>query len=263
MTIGIRDLLGEADAFLVDQFGTLHDGIRPYPGALEALRLLQEAGKPVALLSNSGKRAAPNQARLARLGFPPDSYAAFISSGEVAWQRLARQGGGGACLLFSRGDDAAFLDRLPWRATHRAEEADLVLITGSEADRRGLAGYEAALHKAASRGVPCLCTNPDRTMLVEGGTAPGAGRIAELYAALGGEVTWVGKPYPPIYRAALAALGIAGGTRVMGVGDSIEHDVAGAHGAGCRAALVLMGIAAGMDPAAIAAEAGRWDATPD
>ena len=253
------DLLDEADAFLVDQFGTIHDGTRPYPGALATLYALRDAGKRVALVSNSGKRSAPNQARLATLGFPPDSYTAFISSGEVAWQQLAA-GQGGPCLLLSRGDDTAFLEGLPWHATADAADATLILITGSDADRRDLASYAALLRAPAARGIPCLCTNPDRTMLVPGGTAPGAGQIAALYEELGGPVTWIGKPHPAIYAAALAALGVPAGRRVLAVGDSIEHDVAGAHRAGCRAALVRTGIAAGLP---LAAEAARWSATPD
>jgi HAD superfamily hydrolase (TIGR01459 family) len=261
---GIAALLPEADAFLVDQFGTLHDGSRPYPGALDALHRLRGAGKPVALLSNSGKRSRANQARLTRLGFPPDSYALFLSSGEIAWQRLAQQGGEGKrCLMVSRGNDCGFLDGLDWTATDRAGDADLILITGSEADHYPLRAYRDLLAPAAERHVPCLCTNPDRTMLVAEGIAPGAGRIAALYAALGGRVTWIGKPYPAIYGAALAALGVAAGSRVVAIGDSVEHDVAGAHAAGCRAALVLTGIAEGLDEPALAAEAAHWRADPD
>lgn len=261
---GADALLDHGDTFLVDQFGTLHDGVRPYPGALRALRLLRAAGKRVALVSNSGKRAAPNQARLAQLGFPPESFDVLLSSGEVAWQHLAGTGGAGRrCLVLSRGEDGAFLAGLDWRPAETAEEADLVLIAGSEADRRSLDSYRALLAPAASRKVPCLCTNPDRTMLVAGGTAPGAGRIAALYAEMGGPVTWIGKPYPAIYAAALKALGVAAGPRVIGVGDSVEHDVAGAHGAGCQAALVLTGIAEGFDDAGLAAETARWHATPE
>lgn len=261
---GVAALLPQADTFLVDQFGTLHNGVRSYPGALDALRRLRDAGKHVALISNSGKRSRPNEARLARLGFTPDSYAFFLSSGELAWQRLARDGGAGKrCLMVSRGNDSGFLDGLDWTATDQARDADLVLIIGSEADHYPLRAYHDLLAPAAARRVPCLCTNPDRTMLVADGVAPGAGRIAALYAALGGPVTWIGKPYPAIYGAVLTALGVPAGPRVLGVGDSIEHDVAGAHAAGCRAALVRTGIAEGLDETALAAEAAHWRAEPD
>ena len=48
------------DEFLIDQFGVLHDGMRPYQGAIPCLTKLKELGKNVILLSNSGKRAYAN-----------------------------------------------------------------------------------------------------------------------------------------------------------------------------------------------------------
>ena len=80
---GLAELADRFDVFVLDQFGVLHDGSTPYPGAVDALRLLKAAGKHILLLSNSGKRSAPNEARLVRLGFEPDSWDHFLSSGEV------------------------------------------------------------------------------------------------------------------------------------------------------------------------------------
>ncbi|WP_245521488.1 Gfo/Idh/MocA family oxidoreductase, partial [Mesorhizobium sp. M2D.F.Ca.ET.178.01.1.1] len=37
-------------------------------------------------ISNSGKRAAPNERRLLKLGFEAGSWDHFVSSGEVAWR---------------------------------------------------------------------------------------------------------------------------------------------------------------------------------
>jgi HAD superfamily hydrolase (TIGR01459 family) len=241
---GVAELCGQAELFLVDQFGTLHDGSSAYSGAAAALHGLRAAGARVVLLSNSGKRAAPNEARLARLGFPRDSYDLCLTSGEVGWRMLADMARPGRCLLLSRGDDRGFLDGLAWRATRSGTEADLVIIAGSEADRRPLEEYATLLRQAAERGVPCLCTNPDRLMLVPGGLAPGAACIAEIYESLGGTVTWIGKPHPAIYASAFAAMGVAAGPGVIGIGDSLEHDIAGAARLGCRTALVRTGIAA-------------------
>ena len=105
--------------------------------------------------------------------------------------------------------------------------------------------------------------NPDRLMLVNGGIAPGAGQIAALYERLGGLVTWIGKPHPPIYRSALALLGDPAPARVWGIGDSVEHDIAGARAAGCRTALVVTGIAAGLGDAALSTELAQHDARLD
>jgi hypothetical protein len=56
------------DAFFVDQFGTLHDGLMAYPGAAAALMRIRAAGRKVVLLSNSGRPLKPNANRLASLG---------------------------------------------------------------------------------------------------------------------------------------------------------------------------------------------------
>jgi len=116
------------DLFIVDQYGVLHDGVRPYPGAPEALLRLREGGARVAILSNSGKRAAVNEARLVALGFDPGGWDAFVSSGEVAHAKLASTVDPPRCLVLARGDDGGLLDGLETRIVSRAEEADLVLI---------------------------------------------------------------------------------------------------------------------------------------
>ncbi len=264
---GVAPLLDRYDAFLIDQFGTLHDGVALYPGAADALALLRAAGKRVALLSNSGRRAAPNAARLSQLGIPPTAYDLFLTSGEVAANLLARgeiaaARGARTCLLLERHGDGALLQGLGLTATH-AGRPDLVIIAGSDGDLRTMGWYAELLAPLARRGVPAVCLNPDRIMLTPTGPAFGAGQIAETYAALGGTVSWIGKPHPAIYHAALAAIGNPDPSRVACIGDSVEHDIAGARGAGCGAWLLRAGIIAGWDDAAIDAECARVGAVPD
>jgi hypothetical protein len=61
--IGLAALADHFDVFYIDQFGVLHDGVRPYSGAIECLAKLKKLDKRVVLLSNSVKRAAANIAR--------------------------------------------------------------------------------------------------------------------------------------------------------------------------------------------------------
>jgi len=242
---GVRDLANRFDIFVLDQFGVLHDGSKPYPGAVEALLELKAAGRRILLLSNSGKRSAPNEARLAKLGFQPGSWDHFLSSGEAAWaslQRSLRGRAGLRCLLISRDGDRSAVAGLPLTLTESSAEADIVLLSASEGDRYDLDHYRWLLGPAAVRGVECICTNPDKIMLTASGPCFGAGRIADLYAEMGGPVTWIGKPFPEIYAAALAMLGDPDPDRVVCVGDSIEHDIAGGQRAGLAMALVTTGI---------------------
>ena len=251
MTVRVRGLGEIADRFdvaLVDQFGVLHNGQTPYPEARNALLQLRDSGLRVVLLSNSGKRADANAERLARFGFGPECFDLLVTSGEVAHAMIAdRRAGverGARCLVIARGGGGeAALDGLGLRFTTNASEAELVVIAGAETERIPLDDYAAMLRPAAERSVRALCTNPDRHMLTETGIRPGAGAIAERYAAMGGEVTWIGKPYAAIYEHVARTLGNVEWPRTMAVGDSREHDIAGVQAMGGRGVLVETGVA--------------------
>lgn len=264
---GVAALAKHYSVFLLDQFGVLHDGQRPYPGAVEALSALKRAGTTVALISNSGKRAEPNERRLLKLGFEAGSWDHFVSSGEVAWRSFHNMAGSGAlragtrCLLISRDGDHSAIEGLSLVPTGRGDDAELVLITASEGDRYDLDHYRRLLGPAAERQVPCFCTNPDRVMLTAVGPRFGAGEIADLYEQLGGSVTRIGKPYPAIYEAALELAGNPALDDVISVGDSVEHDIAGGKAAGVATALVLSGILA--DSGDLAGLFDKLDARPD
>lgn len=66
--VGLREIAGQFDLYLVDQYGVLHDGVA-YPAAVDALNRLGSDGRKVMVLTNSGKDASDNWARLASLGF--------------------------------------------------------------------------------------------------------------------------------------------------------------------------------------------------
>lgn len=241
---GVRDLVSIFDTFLIDQFGVLHDGTAPYPGAVEALATLKANGKKILLISNSGKRSAPNEQRLVRLGFQPGSWDLFLSSGEVAWRRLAASSDHAKqnCLLIAREGDRSAVEGLAFKLVSDGALADVVLLSGSEADRYDMDHYRRLLEPAALRKVPCLCTNPDKLMLTSEGPRFGAGQIAEAYAAMGGPVTWIGKPFPEIYETAKQILGNPPVARTACIGDSIEHDIVGGWQAGLNTVLVETGV---------------------
>ncbi len=254
---GLSEIVAGFDAILFDQYGVLHDGRRAFPGAAEAARRARAAGLGAAVLSNSGKRAEANAERLARLGFARELFDAVVTSGEACRGRLAadlaagRLAEGAAVLVVARGGPDAALEGLPLRLTDAPEKAALVLIAGREPERVTLAEDAARLAPLAARGVPAFCSNPDATMYSDIGPAPGPGALATAYAEAGGPVTWFGKPHRPIFESALAALGGPNPARVLMIGDSPEHDVAGAQAIGCATLLVTEGVQAG-DAAAVA-----------
>ena len=52
------------------------------------------------------------------------------------------------------------------------------------------------------------------------------GTLARWYSDMGGCVHLMGKPAPVIYEAAMKELGVDA-SKVLAIGDSLEHDVAG------------------------------------
>lgn len=257
----LPDLAESYDAFLVDQFGVLLDGSAAYTWAAAGLAMLAATGKPVILLSNSGKRSEPNAIRLIRLGFRREDFRLVLSSGEAAWRHLSHRAypHGTRVWLHARDGDTSAIEGLGLILTDTPAEAALLLLAGSQADVLTLDDYHAMLAPAAGK-VPMLCTNPDIEMLTPNGPRPGAGRIAQLYAELGGEVEWIGKPHPLIYHEAARLLPGIPAHRILCIGDSPAHDIAGGHRAGHKTCLVRTGLHAGASdedlPALCLAEAG-------
>jgi HAD superfamily hydrolase (TIGR01459 family) len=264
-----REIAGQYDAFLFDQFGVLHDGSHLYPGVLPVLTKLAERQAPVVIMTNSGKRSAANRARIERMGVDRRLFADVVSSGEVAWygirDRLFAEPfrpGRRAFIIGRAGDEYGF-DDLGLERADAPAEAECLLILGSNAPATSLDGYELMLRDAAVRRVPALCCNPDRLMLTAEGVVPAPGAIAERYAAQGGPVTWIGKPHREIYLAALGHAGHPAATRSLAIGDSIEHDIAGGRSAGLGTALVRTGVSADLAPAEIERRCQERGVFPD
>ncbi|QPF86817.1 TIGR01459 family HAD-type hydrolase [Bradyrhizobium genosp. L] len=251
---GLHQIIDRFDHVLLDQWGTLHEGQSIFPAARECLARLRQAGKRVLVLSNSGKRARSNAQRLAALGLPQDAYDGILTSGEVAWSGLkARMQApfaelGRRCFLIARGGDRTIVDGLDLAVVADVDDADFILLAGLDDAAAAPERWRPRLTGAATRGLPMLCANPDLTMFGAEGLIPAPGALARFYATLGGRVSYVGKPHAPIFAAALERLGHPSPARVLMIGDSLDHDVAGARAAGMLALLLRAGVHRDQDP---------------
>ncbi|MCU0885832.1 MAG: TIGR01459 family HAD-type hydrolase [Beijerinckiaceae bacterium] len=244
----LADIAGRFEVLVFDQWGVLHDGTRPYPGAVAAVEALAGRGVRMAVLSNSGKRSAPNRARIAAMGFPAQAFEVVMTSGEALWRDMADghlPGIGALCpIAASRRDAEEWLDGLGQaQLVDDPARADAVLLMGL-ADAPGHGSDVAGILAAAlARGLPVLCSNPDKASPRAGGiivSSPGA--LAEAHAAAGGRVLLYGKPHGPVFAALQRALHVEQAARLLMIGDSPEHDIAGAHAAGWASLLVRGGL---------------------
>lgn len=244
---GIGNLADQYDAFLIDQWGVLHNGQAPYPGVIQCLKRLVWAGKQVIIISNSGKRSDGNEARMKKLGFPRNSYSHLVTSGEIAWQMLATKSGdigefhSTPCLLLTSDRPENFVQGLMVPFVDSIEQAGWILLGGID-DARSPSFYEDIIEEGVARKLPLVCTNPDLTRITPNGLQPSAGAIAQAYQERRGKVHFIGKPYPEIYRHCLNLVPNVSASRILAVGDSIHHDIVGGQSVGINTLLTLSGV---------------------
>ena len=245
---GVAALARGFDGFIVDQWGILHDGTNPYPGALECLEMLRQGGKHVVVLSNSGRTGKDNLRIMASMGFPERLFDRCISAGEDARAALARRTLafharlGRRYYAFTRDDNVSLLDGLGLERVARVADAEFLAVIGIDSPPKRVADYAEALAAGAARSLPMICANPDIVRPSPDGILDAPGALAQRYEELGGEVFYHGKPHPAIYETCVAAFGGIARDRIVAIGDAIETDVLGASRAGLRSAFVAGGI---------------------
>lgn len=256
MISGLSEIADRYDLFLVDQWGVLHDGETPYPGAVETLRRLRGLGRPIVILSNSARRTHVGVAKMDAIGIPRALYDHLVTSGEETWRHLRDRTEpfyaalGRRCLIFTWGGERGLLEGLDLEPVESVAEADFILNSGTSGAT--LDEFEAVLREAADRKLPMVCANSDFISVAPDGSmqiCPGT--VARRYEELGGRVRWHGKPDVSVYRTCLSLYPDA--KRVLGLGDSLYHDVAGA----ARAGIESLFIAAGIHAAELGIERGE------
>lgn len=232
---GISDISDSYAGFIIDQWGVLHNGEKPYPGVVECLKELKARKKYIIILSNSGKRAENNKDRLKDIGIGPSLYDEILTSGEMTWQGLNSQdkgffvGLGKKVYVISRGGDRSIVDGLDIEVVDNPADAEFLIISGSDAPDKTLEDYEPALKIAVRKQLKALCANPDSRGVMGGNNIMGPGTIARRYQDFGGVVHYIGKPHQPIFQHCINTLQqreIYPGQTIM-IGDSMTHDILG------------------------------------
>lgn len=227
---------------LCDVWGVVHDGVSLYPGAAARLAQWRSGGRCVILLTNAPRTAEAVEQQLARIGLPRDAYDFVATSGEAGIEALLALGK--PVGFVGTAGDREILEGRGVSISEGEEFTDLA-VTGVRQDRPQAEDYRADLERWVEQDVRMHCLNPDR-MVIRGGVPEAcAGAIADLYAMMGGDVTWYGKPHEAIYRHALHLAGNPPDDEVLAVGDGLQTDVLGAARRGFDTVFVTGGIHAG------------------
>ncbi len=244
---GIARVAPRYRALLCDVWGVLHDGLKPFAPAVDALQRFRSQGGVVLLLSNSPRLSSDIPAQLAHIGVPADTYDGVITSGDATKFLLERDYAQKRYFRIGPERDAGFFSALGLRQA-RFEEADIIVCSGLVDDENETpADYQNQLMQALKRNLPFVCVNPD--IIVHKGEKQlyCAGALAQIYETMGGESIYAGKPHRPIYDLSFARLAQIKGANIerqaiVALGDGLKTDILGATAAGIGAIFVTGGI---------------------
>lgn len=247
---GVSDISDSYMGFIIDQWGVLHDGEDLFPGAADCLKELKERKKTILILSNSDERAEENKAKLKKMGLGPSLYNTIVTPAEVIWEGFnTRKDGafeklGKRCYVFGRrGQEQVYKDS-GIEIVEDINDADFVLILGMDYPRKTLMDYDPIIRKAIQKRLRAFCQNPDSLSMIGAGLLTGPLLLARRYEDSGGIVNYIGKPHKLIFNYCIQYLqkkDIYPAQTVM-LGDTMAHDVIGAHASGIDTCLFRSGL---------------------
>jgi HAD superfamily hydrolase (TIGR01458 family) len=225
-----------ARVVLLDIDGVLTVSWRALPGAIDAVRWLDECRIEARLVTNTSSATRAEIAhRLDEAGMAVDP-SRIMTAVSAAARYLVDTYPGVGCLVVNEGD---LSDDLVGVEQVDAGQAGVVLLGGA-GPGVGYRQLNQAFELALS-GVPLVALHRNTRYETSAGLALDMGAfLPGLEAAAGASATVVGKPAPAFFRAALDDLG-AGADRAVMVGDDVESDVLGAQALGITGVLVRTG----------------------
>ena len=234
------------EAWLVDIWGVMHNGVVPFASAVAACERFRASGGTVLLLSNAPRPAAGVAVQLDRIGVARSAWDAIVSSGDAARAFVARYAPGP---VFHLGPtrDLSLYEGLGVRLGPPESSVAIVCTGLFDDETETPADYASVLKACADRQLPMVCANPDLTVERGGKIIPCAGAVAAAYEKIGGAVNYAGKPYLPVYDMAFAQLARLRGhaikrSAVLAIGDGIRTDIAGAANAGIQSIYIASGV---------------------
>jgi HAD superfamily hydrolase (TIGR01459 family) len=243
----IASLSATSDVWFVDIWGVIHNGVRAYAKSVAACEAFRSQGGTVLFVTNSPRPRDSVGRQLDGIGVPRSAYDGIVSSGDAS-RNLIETWSGRPILHIGPSRDLPIFAGLRASPGATADDAEVAVCTGLYDDEAETpADYSALLAKLRLRMVPMICANPDQTVERGGRIIYCAGAIAAAYEALGGSVSYAGKPHPPIYELALKFAADIRGTsvakeRVLAIGDGVATDIAGASRFGIRSVFVASGV---------------------
>ena len=218
----LSKIFREYDAFIIDLWGVMHNGISLNSSAMNAVRELDSNGKRIIFLSNAPRPTKKVIEFLKKMKMDEKYLKNVLTSGEAALNSLKRNEFGKKFYhLWPPRDDSLFVDIKKNQTS--IENCDFILCTGLfDEEEENLKFYENLLKNFTKKIL--VCTNPDLIVHRGGEEEYCAGKIAEIFEKLGGRVIYFGKPHKEVYLSCLKE-----NEKTLVIGDNLKTDIKGAN----------------------------------
>ena len=219
---GLSEIQSKYDAFFIDLWGVVHNGVQLYPEAIDVIKNITRLNKRFVLLSNAPRPAKSVEKYLLNLKMDEIYLKNVFTSGEAALQSLKKNVYGKKFYHLGPNRDKDLFNEFEKDKTS-LKECDFILCTGLFEDHENSLSYYENLLKKYTK-LKMLCTNPD--LIVHRGFKVEycAGTIADIFKKLGGKVVYFGKPFPEIYNFCIRK-----NETILAIGDNIRTDIIGAN----------------------------------
>ncbi|MCI2395261.1 TIGR01459 family HAD-type hydrolase [Aliiroseovarius sediminis] len=249
----LTDISATYDAYFVDLWGCVHNGVHAFDEAVAALRKVRADGGFIVLVTNAPRHRASVEGQLDQIGVPRDCWDTIATSGDSARAAMFTGAVGQKVWFMGEAHDRSFFDPMaiiddPVRIKEVAlKDAEGIVCCGPFDPHAHPDELRPQLLLAKQNGLKLLCANPDIVVDRGGQREWCAGAIAQLYTEMGGESLYFGKPHPPIYDLARRRM-IAEGrsvsdNRILAIGDGIATDIKGALGEDIDSLFITGGLA--------------------
>jgi len=248
----IDDIISLYNVFILDQWGVMHDGYKGYDFAINSVEKLIRENKKLIIISNSSKRKTSSIDRLKSLGFDKDHFIEVMTSGEMIWQEIATS-------IHKYGDDlkncyhiydSSKEDGLEFRNglekfnfVSNIKDANFIIACTPFENTKPI-DYIPILKDALDMNLVMFCANPDFITIEKNNNKNlyCMGTIADLYDHMGGKVVILGKPSKEIYEESCRKIEELDKSKILAIGDSLDHDILGAYNFNIDSVLISTGI---------------------
>ena len=219
----LKNIINNYDHFIIDLWGVVHNGIRPYEGAIKTIEELHKNNKNYYFLSNAPRPV--NDVRrflVEKMKIDQKFLMNILTSGEAAINSIKKFKYGKFFFHLGPKRDSKIYQGLENFKT-KLENCDYILCTGLyDNEMNNLEFYEKLLENSIDKKM--ICTNPD--LIVDRGNVQEycAGTIAKLFEKIGGKVVYFGKPHKEIYNSILKQE-----DKALIIGDNLRTDIKGAN----------------------------------